>query len=88
MFTILADGADGLTAIISPLIQLGAVGACLAWFMFRSEPRLRAIEGAIDRMARAILLLVIALPNATAATREQAKGIQQELDDAQKTREK
>lgn len=73
---------------ISPILQFGAVGACLVWFMFRSEPRLRAIEAAIDRMARSILLLVIALPTSNQTTKEQAKGIQQELDDAQKAREK
>lgn len=68
------------------LLQLGGVGGCLVWFMFRSEPRLRAIEAAIDRMARSIMLLVGALPSANDAQKAQAKGIIREIDDASKAR--
>lgn len=71
---------------MSTLFQLGACGAVLAWFMFRSEPRLRAIEAAIDRMARAVLLLVVALPGANPASKESAKDILRELDEAEKKR--
>lgn len=68
------------------LLQLGGVGGCLVWFMFRSEPRLRAIESAIDRMARSIMLLVGALPSANEAQKLQAKGLIREIDDAAKSR--
>lgn len=65
---------------VAPIVQTGAVGGVLVWFMFRSEPRLKSIEMAIDRMARSILLLVIALPNATATIKEQAENIKKEID--------
>lgn len=68
------------------VLQLGGVGGCLVWFMFRSEPRLRQIEAAIDRMARSIMLLVGALPSANEAQKQQAKGIIREIDDAAKLR--
>lgn len=77
-----------MTPSITPFIQFGAIGACLIWFMFRAEPRLRSIESAIDRMSRSILLLVISLPSSNPTTKEQSKGIEKELDEAQKLREK
>ena len=68
------------------LLQLGGVGGCLVWFMFRSEPRLRQIEASIDRMARSIMLLVGSLPSANQAQKIQAEGIIKEIDDASKLR--
>lgn len=74
------------TEWITPLLQLGGVGGCLIWFMFRSEPRLRSIESAIDRMARSIMLLVGSLPSANDAQKLQARGLIREIDDAAKAR--
>lgn len=68
------------------LLQLGGVGGCLVWFMFRSEPRLRAIESAIDRMSRSLMLLVGSLPSANEAQKQQAKALIREVDDASKAR--
>lgn len=81
----LAD-ATASTEWISPILQLGGIGGCLVWFMFRSEPRLRAIEASIDRMARAILLLVVSLPQANSSTKQQAMDIGKELDVAETKR--
>ncbi len=74
---------------ISPLLQFGGVGVCLVWFMFRSEPRLRAIEAAIDRVTRALIVLSIAIGNALEALKwhaansikTQAESIGHELED-------
>lgn len=79
-----------------PLLQFGGVGVCLAWFMFRSEPRLRAIESAIDRMTRSMIVLSIAIANvlealqwhAAKSIKTQSEPIERELDEAQKAREK
>lgn len=79
--------AAGEISWVDPLIQLGAVGGVLVWFMFKTEPRLRGVEAAIDRMARSILLLVVSIPHATDTAKEQAKGIITEIDDAAKLRD-
>jgi hypothetical protein len=78
----------------TPLLQLGGVGACLVWFMFRSEPRLRAIEAAIDRFSRTLIVLSFAIANALEAIqwhaaksiKLQAEPIDRELDQAEKGR--
>lgn len=81
---------------ISPLLQFGGVGVCLIWFMFRSEPRLRAIESSIDRSTRSMILLSIAIANALEAIKWktadsiklQAEPIVRELDEAEHDRTK
>lgn len=94
MFT-LSQAAANSSEWFGPLLQLGGVGACLAWFMFRSEPRLRAIEAAIDRASRTMIVMTIAIANvlealkwhSANAVRLQAEPIERELDDAAKLRE-
>lgn len=71
---------------ITSLLQLGGVGGCLIWFMFRSEPRLRGLEASIDRMARSIMLIVGSLPSANDAQKLQARGLIREIDEAAKAR--
>lgn len=75
---------------LMPLLQFGGVGVCLIWFMFRSEPRLRAIEAAIDRAARAMIVLSIAIADmlGSKAIKLQAEPIQKELDDVIERRTK
>lgn len=58
----------------------------LIWFMFRMEPRMRAIEAAIDTSSRAIMLLVGSMPSANDAQKLQAKGIIREIDHRTKAR--
>lgn len=69
---------------IGPILQFGVGGGVLIWFMFRCEPRLKAVESAIDRMARSVLLLVITLGSAPA--KEQAQAINREIDEAEARR--
>lgn len=84
MMMLLAQTAT--TEWTTSLLQLGGVGGCLVWFMFRSEPRLRSIEASIDRMSRSLMLIVGSLPSANEAQKLQAKGIIQEIDVAAKAR--
>lgn len=72
---------------IAPIIQFGVGGGVLLWFMFKSEPRLRAIEASIDRMARSILLLVVSHSGSNDALRTQATEIIKEIDVAQNARQ-
>jgi hypothetical protein len=94
---LIADAVTDTNAFgwISPLLQFGGVGVCLAWFMMRSEPRLRAIEAAIDRITRALIVLSISIASAlealhwyaAKAIRVQAEPIEKELDEAAKLRD-
>lgn len=56
-------GTELSPSVLSPLINLGAMGVVLIWFMFRAEPRMRGMERAIDRQTRATILLAASLPN-------------------------
>jgi len=97
MLTLLANATpdSGTMDWLSSLLELGGVGVCLAWFMFRSEPRLRAIEAAIDRVTRSLIVLSIAIANALEALKWQAaqsiklqaEPINAELDEAAKARD-
>lgn len=80
IFAALILASTGELSWMDPLIQLGGIGGVLVWFMFKTEPRLRAVEAAIDRMARSVLLLVISIPHATETAKEQASGIVREID--------
>lgn len=52
----------------------------LLWFALDNSKRLRAVEGAIDRMARVNLLHLVANPATPPAIRNQATEIQGELN--------
>lgn len=98
LLPILAQAAEGAASSIAPwlgpIFQYGGIGVCLAWFMFRSEPRLRAIEAAIDRVTRGMVVATIAIANALEALqwhaakslKVQAETLDRELDDAAKNR--
>lgn len=76
----LADASGGVEQWIMPILQTGAVGAVLVWFMLRAEGRMKAIETAIDRAARANLVLAMALDPAGNKIREHARAIDAEID--------
>lgn len=77
-------------------LQYGPLGFICFWFLFRSEPRLRAIESSLDRQTRANIVTTIAIANAlealkwhsAAALRMQVEPILVELDDAKRIRDK
>lgn len=75
----------------STLLQVGVTGAVLLWFMLRAERRLDAMVTAQDRMrvdvvsaqdrtSRAMLLLVLQIPNADDHARQQARSILAEIE--------
>jgi hypothetical protein len=83
--TILAADAasEPMMAGFNPWVSLtniGAVGAVLIWFMFRAEPRLKAIEKATDRQTRAMILLTLNMPSTSARLQELGKEIVQEIE--------
>jgi hypothetical protein len=65
---------------LGPLINLGAVGAVLAWFLFRSESRMERLESAVDRMTRAMMLELASRPDVSPAIKRQAAEIVEEID--------
>ncbi len=76
--------AEGVIDWSGVAVQAGAAGVAiimLRWFMTDQNVRMKAMENADDRMARAVLILVIALRNANEAAKEEAKAIIKEIDD-------
>lgn len=67
---------------IGPIAQYGPVGVVLAWFMLRAEPRLMAIEAAIDRSSRAQLSLAMASPFISQQGKLEVQASIKEIDDA------
>ena len=81
---LLAESASEVSTTLAPfmpLFNLGAVGAVLGWFMFRAEPRLKAIERATDRQTKALILLTLNLPECNSATKSLAHEIDREIDE-------
>ena len=88
VFAILAQAVNPMTDTWTPLINIGAIGCVLAWFLFRSEPRMARVERAIDRGTRGNLLAAVAMSDMaegrtiSPAMRAQAKELIKEIDDA------
>lgn len=72
---------------LGSLVQVGAVGAILAWFLIRLEPRLHQMERSIDRFSRVMLLDVLSRPQVPAAVKRQAEGILTDMDHERRRRE-
>lgn len=60
-------------AEFGPLIQTGAIGVVLAWFLFRIEPRIRALERAVDRFSRVMLLDILSRPSVSLSVTREAQ---------------
>ncbi len=72
----------------TPLINGGALSIILAWFLWKHEPRIKAIEEAIDRMSRTLLLFLLELAHVSDAAKLQAKAIIEEIGKAEEQRKK
>jgi hypothetical protein len=75
--------------LLGPLVQTGAIGSILAWFMFRNEAQMKSLGEAMDRQrsaqdrqTRAVLLLLVSNPSIPLTTVAQAKSIVEEIDEA------
>lgn len=80
-YTVAADASgNGIMQALEPLIQVGAVGAILAFFLVKLEPRLRGLEVAIYTMIRSNMLLVMASesPQVSSAMKKSAGEILEE----------
>ncbi len=64
------------------LANVGVAGIVLGWFMFVVTPQLKGIESAIDRMSRAILILVIEMASSSVGAKTQAQTIIDEIKTA------
>jgi hypothetical protein len=64
------------------LIKAGGVAAICAFVLVRLEPRLRGVEKSIDRLARAMVIMISELPHVIVAVQLQCKTLQGELDRA------
>lgn len=71
---------DGSVTWWAPLINTGAIGIVLGWFMLRMEPRMRAIEASIDTVSRALMLSVLSMKACDKGLQEQAQAIVSEID--------
>lgn len=80
----LAEAATGFD--FAPLVNVGAIGVILAWFLWKHEPRIKAIEDALDRLSRTQLLFLIELPHVSDAAKREAKIIIQEIAEAEAKR--
>lgn len=93
--------APGLAALLSavgadiqnptwwmPLANMGGIGVMLIWFMFRHEPRMKAVEAAMDRSSRTDLLRLIASPHVAPEVKDEATAIMKEIDAAERDRGK
>lgn len=85
---LLAIVADANAAWWMPLANMGGIGVMLIWFMFRHEPRMKAVEAAIDRSSRTDLLRLIASPHVSPDVKDEATAIMREIDDADRDRNK
>ena len=65
---------------IASLANLGAAGIVLAWFMASTDPRLKRIERAIDRLTRAQMLTLISRSDVDVPIKKQAHAILKEMD--------
>jgi hypothetical protein len=68
---------------LEPLLNLGAIGAVLAWFLVNLGPRLERIERAIDRLTRAQMLTLLSRPDVPEPVKRLAGDLVKELDHAQ-----
>jgi hypothetical protein len=63
-----------------PLLPFGIGVAVIAWLLFRTEPRLRAIEKSVDRLTKAVLMWVMAAKHGSAELKKEAQHMQNEID--------
>lgn len=81
VITLLANVAGSVGgAVYEPIVNIAGIGAVLGWFMFRNEPRMRAIEAAIDRSSRVQLAMLLLLPNLNDSSRKAAQEMVDEIE--------
>ena len=70
------------------LVNLGGIGLVLAWFMLKSEPRMKAIEDAVDRNTKSNIMLIYGINRLSPREKLELQALEQELEHAKREREK
>lgn len=65
---------------LAPISQLGVAGSMLYWLTSRVEVRMKAMEAAVDRMAKAALLQILSYEQHESTIKVQAKAMLSEID--------
>lgn len=65
---------------LTPLLQLGAVGAILAFFLIQTNPRLERVERALDFLSRTMLLDIVSRENIAEVNRRQAQSMLKQMN--------
>jgi hypothetical protein len=84
LLILVAVAAEGSAAIIDkwgPLLNLGAIGCVLLWFMMQLTPQIKALVAALDRSTRMSGLTIIALEFLPKSVKEQANRIVHEIEE-------
>lgn len=68
---------------LAPLTQFGIAGSMLYWLTQRVETRMRAMEAAVDRMAKAALLQILSFEQHETTIKAQAKAMLGEIENKQ-----
>lgn len=82
----LADALGSLGVELTPLLNLGAVGAIAGYLLLKNEPRLKGVEQAVDRLTRGLMLSVLANEQVSLQLKAQATELLSELHDAEERR--
>jgi hypothetical protein len=64
----------------APITQLGVAGSMLVWFATRVENRMKAMEAAVDRMAKAALLQILSYEQHETTIKAQAEVMLKEIE--------
>jgi hypothetical protein len=66
---------------LEPLLNLGAIGAVLAWFLINLNPRMERLERAINRLTRAQMLSVMSRRDTPKEVKQLASDLVRELEE-------
>jgi hypothetical protein len=64
---------------IDQLLNVGAIGVVLAWFMFRMERKLDRMSYEVNRLTRAVLLEIVSRPGVSRSGTREAEELLRDL---------
>lgn len=65
---------------LTPLLQVGAVGAILGWILVQTNPRLERVERALDFLSRTMLLDIVSRDGVPEVNKRQAQSMLRKLN--------
>ncbi len=72
--------------MMAPLVNVGAVGAIVLWFMLRTEGILKDLVGGFDRLSRTINLFLLAQEAVPEYFKKRAQDLLEETEAAEISR--